>query len=528
LEHYELHSKKSKIEVIFRTKVLLIMKLKKFLVYSLCLCLIFTASPYRNGRVIQVNAQNIEEGEDQSLSIYIPLTTKNFIDLPEFADHLFGVEHNTKKEYPNYLASIQKIAQSGSAFTRLKGALWANVEPEEGMRNWSAWAKLDQELIQAAQNDVRVILVIRKTPTWAEISPEDPCSRIKESKFAEFGDFLFDLVSRYKNAPYYVKYWQLYSEPDVDPSLAAPNSRYDCWGDIEDPFYGGGYYAQMLKTAYPKIKQADPEAQVIIGGLLLSCDPATGLCSDSHEIAASKFFEGILANQGGNYFDGAAFHSYDFYLDELGGYWNRKWDSSSNSTGPASIAKAQFMKNLMTAYGVSGKYLMNTETAVLCGYANDPPGTPPCESGPEDPFELTKANHLAQSFASAISEGLKVNIWFSLYGWRNSGLVYTNLDPRPAYTAFQFAGERLIDTTYIGPISTLDIGGVTGLKGYKFQRPDGGVIWMLWMLNNKSSKVITLPNPPANAWDVFGNEIVMPNPTTLTVTYQVLYLEWNP
>ena len=45
-------------------------------------------------------------------------------------------------------------------------------------------------------------------------------------------------------------------------------------GDLfigNDPYYGGGYYAEMLKIVYPQIKAADPEAQILIGGLLLFC-----------------------------------------------------------------------------------------------------------------------------------------------------------------------------------------------------------------------------------------------------------------
>ena len=43
---------------------------------------------------------------------------------------------------------------------------------------------------------------------------------------------------------------------------------FGCWDDPEDAYYGGEYYAEMLKVVYPVIKEADPEAKVLFGGLL--------------------------------------------------------------------------------------------------------------------------------------------------------------------------------------------------------------------------------------------------------------------
>jgi hypothetical protein len=45
---------------------------------------------------------------------------------------------------------------------------------------------------------------------------------------------------------------------------------------VSDPVtlnFGGEYYGNMLKIVYPAIKSADPQAQVLVGGLLLDCDP---------------------------------------------------------------------------------------------------------------------------------------------------------------------------------------------------------------------------------------------------------------
>ena len=72
-------------------------------------------------------------------------------------------------------------------------------------------------------------------------------------------------VQRYSQPPYNVKYWQIWNEPDVDYRFVPPTSNYGCLADPTDPYYGGGYYAEMLKAIYGPIKQADPQSQVVIG-----------------------------------------------------------------------------------------------------------------------------------------------------------------------------------------------------------------------------------------------------------------------
>lgn len=71
-----------------------------------------------------------------------------------------------------------------------------------------------------------------------------------------------------------------------------------------DEYYGGVDYAEMLKVAYPSIKQADPNAQVMVGGLLLDCNPNTG-CPNER---STNFLAGVLQNDGGSY------HASDYYF----------------------------------------------------------------------------------------------------------------------------------------------------------------------------------------------------------------------
>jgi hypothetical protein len=406
------------------------------------------------------------------------------------------------------------MAAANASWTRPMGVSWSSVEPTQGHYDWSVLAGLESELKNASSRNLQVVLLVHSTPEWARkyAGTGPSCGPMAADKISAFGDFMHEMVVRYSVAPYNVKYWELWNEPDL--SASSSDDVYGCWGDQSDAYFGGGYYAEMLKAAYPQIKSADPQAKVLIGGLLLDCDPRPGggCAATGHDSNPSKFLEGILRhnglNDGGNYFDGANFHAYDYYYGQSGKYGNPNWQSAWNTTGPVLVAKTQFIESLLSQYGVSGKFLVNTEAAILCdACSNDPV------------FEATKAYYITQAYAVAITEGLRANIWYSVLGWRDSNLLNSDLSPRPAYTAFQFARSELRNATWVR-----DVTEYPGVKGYEFQRGDRR-IWVLWSLDGTTHS-ISLPGAPLAAWDALGNAIT---PAVLmNVDLNPVYLEWNP
>jgi len=412
---------------------------------------------------------------------------------------------------------LDQMVAAQISWTRPTGVVWSSVEPTEGTYNWSVLTSLESELQNASSKGIQVILIVHSTPEWArKIAGSGPsCGPISQGKLPAFGNFMRALVARYSVSPYNVKYWEIWNEPDIDPIYVSPDSPYGCWGDQNDAYYGGGYYAEMLKAAYPQIKAADPQAQVLVGGLLLDCDPRpeAGCAAVGHSSVPGKFLEGILINNGAPYFDGVSFHAYDYYFGQSGQYGNSNWQSAWNTTGSVLIAKAQFIQGLLGQYGVSGKFLMNTESALLCNACSN-----------DSVFETTKAYYVAQAYSAAIAKGLRANIWYSVMGWQNSGLLNPDLSPRPAYTAFQFARSELRDAAFAGDITGSDIGDASSVKGYKFNRGDRR-IWVLWSLDGAAHS-INLPGVPLTAWDALGNPVTPA--VSMNVTLNPLYLEWSP
>jgi len=433
-------------------------------------------------------------------------------DPPQTPENTFlGVEIAGEKD-------LEPADRLGTFWVRRNGVLWHEIEPIEGRRDWDRLSGLETELKTLSENNQEVILVVRGTPDWAQRIPGYYCGPIKEDKLEAYGDFISDLVARYSVPPYNVKYWELGNEPDVNPEAVLPDMMFGCWGDPEDDYYGGEYYAEMLNVVYPVIKEADPEAQVLLGGLLLDCDPDNPPetqpgSGEYRECTSSKYLEGVLQNGGGDNFDGVSFHAYDYYFGSRGHYGNGNWRSSWRSTGPLLITKANFIRDLLKEYGYTDKFLVNSEVAVLCGATG---GEDFCKTGD---FQNTKANYVPQAFAAAKAEGLLANVWYSMHGWRNSGLVKKDGNPYPAYTALQFAVGQFADVQYIGEITKFP-----GIMGYEFNR-GGGYFWVIWAMDDKIH-MVNLTDQPTAIYDSIGTELLAEK--TLTVTVEPLYVEWIP
>jgi hypothetical protein len=394
------------------------------------------ASEDETPQVQNAEAQVIEQLNGGSEYTYFPLAIHDNLR----AMNVFGVETRLPPD-----DALGKLIETDTYWVHGIWAHWDAIEPTKGGGYlWSTMANEEERLKIASLNELTPIVTIRRAPSWAQVNPPNQyCGRILPSELDEFASYVSALVTRYSAPPYNVNYWELWNEPDVTPSDAMAGGWQGCWGDSADSAgYGGINYASMLMQVYPAIKAVDPNAKVLIGGLLLDCDPIAypGFCF------ASNFLNGILAAGGGPYFDGIGFNSYDYYLDSLGSYSNLNWFSSWNDTGPVIAAKADFLRSVLSSHSVTGKFLIGLESGLLC----DTSWGHTCESD----FETTKAYYLAKAYAMTIGENVIGNNWYghefsfqTATNTRNSALLDINRDPLPAYHTYQFASGFLNGAT---------------------------------------------------------------------------------
>ena len=434
------------------------------------------------------------ESESSATNLYLPAVIQNYPHIT-----IFGVELKSIDE----TSGADQMEQAGAYWIRRNALLWSEVEGIQGIRDWSRVNALAEDLKNASNRGMNVILIVRGAPNWAA---DQNCGPVYRDKFAAFGSFLAEAVSRFSQPPYNVSYYELWNEPDIDPSIVQPNEVFGCWGNENDTYYGGSYYGDMLKVVYPMMKAANPNAKVLTGGIVLDCDP-NNLAACNGDPRSSRYLEGILRSTQGNYFDGIAFHAYD-YLGEsssIGKFANLSWDSAwNNDVGTVVNAKTAFIKSMLNSFNVTGKFLVNTELALL----DVPQNCANCEE--------TKAYYLAQSYASAIKQGLLANVWYSYFGWRGSQLATSVQSTLPAYTAYDIAQDQLADATFLQ-----DITSYANVKAMAFNR-DNKQVWLIWSKDG-ANHLITLPNVPLEILDVYGVSYT-PIDANFNVTIQPHYL----
>jgi hypothetical protein len=208
-----------------------------------------------------------------------------------------------------------------------------------------------------------------------------------------------------------------------------------------------------------------------------------------------------------------SFHSYDFYYlrQGLGHYGNPSWYTDWMTTGPVLVAKAQYLTSVLVAFGYPEKYLLDTEVAILCGSTGK---EPQCL---EEDFERTKAYYLVQANTAASAIGLRANVWYSMLGWRASGLGDSLQQPLLAYQALRFNAQALLRAAYWSEVVNYP-----GVRIYEFMR-DGKHLWIVWSLDGEAHS-IHLENWPSAIYDTWGE--LLPSDWDVRVTLAPIYIEW--
>ena len=327
---------------------------------------------------------------------------------------------------------LHAFKESGANWTRIM-IRWCELEPEnKDPEEYDGWGYYDSKLASVAETGAKMIVIIGANPDWAASTLDGPIDKVP---IQEFTEMLTAVVSRYKDAPYYVKHWELYNEPD---NVLA-------WG------YYGQEYAEMLEAAYAVIKATDPAAQVLMGGLAYDWFTEYGGPFNRY------FIDDVLEAGGEDYFDIMNFH---YFTD-----FHSEWDEQYNyQYGKDLIAKVNYIVERLGMHGVT-KPMMCTELAEH-GYASD--------SGSLQ----RQANYVVQGYARGMSVGLQTMVWYALitYDEHEQGLLFDDLSPKPAYLAYQTLVSELGGATYRRDFASGD----PLIEGYVLEMPCGEEKTVLW------------------------------------------------
>jgi polysaccharide biosynthesis protein PslG len=287
---------------------------------------------------------------------------------------------------------------------------WSAIEPTEGSYDWSA---TDSFMRSAAGADMKVLPVVLWSPKWASSCPDATnFQRCPPADYADFGNFVATLIGRYGPSG---SFWP--ANPTV-PKL--PITSWQLWNEPALPAFWGGapspaQYVQMLQTAVPIIRAADPSAELVAAGIPDSFLPGAIRMSDYVSGMYAAGFKGLV--------DVLALHLYD--------------DTPANAVGLVEQARAT-----MNANGDSATQIWPTEFGWASAgkpnrFVTDLPGQAANLSALMSELvarhEELGIRGLAEYFwHDGSSQSSNTDVW-NLH----LGLVFQDYTHKPAYDAFQ-------------------------------------------------------------------------------------------
>lgn len=313
-------------------------------------------------------------------------------------------------------STYNSFALQSSAGTVRVDYGWPSTAPEN-----TDWTNIDKYFGIAVEEHggLNVITTMCCVPSWAAPHTEGP---LYDDQYPALAQFMAQVVERYDgdgidDAPGspVITYWELYNEPD----RGHPTDTSRRWG------HNGDLYAMMLQTVYPAIKAANPDAQVVMGGL------AYDWFEDQGGPFVRTFIDDVLAAGGCAYFDVMNFHSFPFYAS--------RW---TDNRGAGVYEKTSAIRAKLAEYDCNRPIII-TESG---WHSDEPPWNP---SSYEE-----QARYVPQLFTHAFAADVDMLVWWMLYDppgnyWDN-GLVTgdTPPQPKPSFQAYQVVQATLLGTSF--------------------------------------------------------------------------------
>jgi hypothetical protein len=387
------------------------------------------------------------------------------------------------------------LMESGASWVRLV-VDWSSIEPNNTKPANFNWQATDAVARLAYERCMPIIFLFENNPAWASSNIEGPVDRVGISELVEA---IQAIVERYdgdgfQDAPGspQVIYFEMYNEPDM--GLVASGER---WGDHGDK------YAAMLKAVYPAVKQANPSAKVVFGGI------AYDNFSDATWAGpfVRRFFDDVLKNGGGPYFDIMNFHYYPLF-----GY---NWTKNFPKDGPGLVEKTEAIRSVMRKYNVE-KPVIITEL----GWRSN--GRAPYGS-----YSL-QTRYLQQLFTQAKAAGIPMAAWWPLAdplgsnGNADTGVItnkeYNPITRKPSYFAYQTFMREIAPARFVAEVAS-----EPDIKIYQFQD------------DTKNRTIYVAWTNPTDLGTMWGTPTVPYKDSTRTTTIKlkantgVLYdFSWSP
>ncbi len=418
---------------------------------SAALALVLCGSVHPLGAESLASRRDVSLGPSQisstdTYTVYLPSLVRCYNgDAPPFAVQFYGTLGGD--------SGFEQIADAGANWVRLP-ASWGAIEPSNTTPENYNWSRLDAEVSYAAGEGVELILTLCCQPSWAAVYDQGPVTDT-----ADIVEFFGALVERYDgdgvdDAPGSprVTHFELYNEPDNGDPGHAEHGGWGCWGDFDNDVPGCGDaadYASLLQLLYPVVKEANPQAKLVFGGMALDWFAPEGPFDPN-------FLDGVLAAcEGQDCFDVMNFHYYPPFRSNWEPY------------GAGVIGKANYVRERLAAYGRSDMPVICTETS--------------WDSAASWGSDELQSRYAVKAYVRGMAADLDVVTWF----WARDreagggpGLLDVNLQPKDSYRAFDTVTTALEDAVYRRRLTLAETGDER-IEGYVFETCGGrlDVVW---------------------------------------------------
>lgn len=167
---------------------------------------------------------------------------------------------------------------------------WAYIESNKNSFDW--W-HTDQVIDQAHAQGLKVVARLGLVPAWARPDPldqETTFNTIDPDHYADFGDFVYAFVDRYKDRIDHIIIWN------------EPNLSFE-WGMRP---VDARAYVDLLKVAYRRAKAANPNVVVLAGALAPTMEPIGSPAGLNDLIYLQQMYDAGAKD----YFDALSAHAY--------------------------------------------------------------------------------------------------------------------------------------------------------------------------------------------------------------------------
>lgn len=346
-----------------------------------------------------------------------------------------------------------KIREAGFAYVRID-IFWDQVETQKGKYNWAGYDTVVEKL---RRNDLKAIFVLDYNN---HLYDREAGGIRTEPARRGFSDFSAAAVRRFnKSLPGVI--WEIWNEPNSN----------EFW----KPERNADEFMAMLKQAVSAIREADPAATVISGGVLALSWHVT------RDYLDRCFQLGLL-----NLVDGLGVHLYggrrNIYPERI-------------------VDELKELRQTMSRYGAAADFpILNTEF----GAQLEEYGKIQFVMRPER-SETEQAETYVRMYLLGLAQGLRMNIWYE-WRWKDgfSGHAILNSDgtARKAYVAIANLITQLRDYRFVRRVDVFRANDFV----FEFER-DGRRKLAAWTVGAPRTVLLPFPNESASrvsAVDMLG------------------------